>query len=268
MSDKDKKLADSIVDELLSGSSAKERPEEKDLSSDIVNELLGGSVATKVVEPETPKTTSVKDEILRSLMDVGYSAQSGLFTGLSAIPGVFGDVETLARQAGRALKYDIDPRSVFPTTKQYTEMAIPRALGATYVPETTAGRMVKSPVEFAAAMTGGGPVVSATKELTKQLLRTAGRDVAQELPKVGGPSIARQALQSAPLRIGAPAGLTAAGVTEATDSEALGGVAGGAQAVAQSLLQARTRPAAAARMMREALQDAQIKDGKTLEAQA
>ena len=44
MSDKNKKLADSIVDELLSGSSAKERPEEKDLSSDIVNELLGGDV--------------------------------------------------------------------------------------------------------------------------------------------------------------------------------------------------------------------------------
>jgi len=164
--------------------------------------------------------------------------------------------------------YDVDPRSVFPTTKQYTEMAIPRALGATYEPKTTTGRMVKTPVEFAAAMMGGGPVVGAGKELTKQVLRTAGRDVAQDLPKVAGPSLARQALQSAPLRIGAPAGLTAAGVTEATDSEAIGGVAGGAQAVAQSLIQARTRPAAAARMMREALQDAKIKDGKTLEAQA
>jgi len=217
---------------------------------------------------QKPKTTSVKDEILRSLMDVGYSAQSGLFTGLSAIPGVFGDVETLGRQAGAAMGYDVDPDSVFPTTKEYTEMAIPKALGATYEPKTTTGRMVKTPVEFAAAMMGGGPVVGAGKELTKQVLRTAGRDVAQDLPKVAGPSLARQALQSAPLRIGAPAGLTAAGVTEATDSEALGGVAGGAQAVAQSLIQARTRPAAAARMMREALQDAKIKDGKTLEAQA
>ena len=264
MSDKDKKLADSIVDELLSGSSAKERPEEKDLSYDIVNELLGGSVAPKVVEPETPKTTSVKDEILRSLMDVGYSAQSGLFTGLSAIPGFFGDVETLGRQAGAAMGYDVAPDSVFPTTKKYTEMAIPKALGATYVPETTAGRMVKTPVEFGTAMLGGGPFVKGGKEIAKAL----GRNVATELPSVAGPSVGRQILESSPLRIGAPAGLTAAGVTEVTDSEALGGVAGGAQAVAQSLIQARTRPAAAARMMREALQDAQIKDGKTLEAQA
>ncbi len=215
-----------------------------------------------------PETTSVGQNILRSLRDAAYSGQSGFFTGLSAIPGVFGDVETLARQVGGAMGYDVDPRSVFPTTKQYTEMAIPRALGATYEPKTTTGRMVKTPVEFAAAMMGGGPVVGAGKELTKQVLRTAGRDVAQDLPKVAGPSLARQALQSAPLRIGAPAGLTAAGFTEATDSEAIGGVAGGAQAVAQSLIQARTRPAAAARMMREALQDAKIKDGKTLEAQA
>ncbi len=264
MSDKDKKLADSIVDELLSGSSAKERPEEKDLSSDIVNELLGGDVTPKVVEPEKPKTTNLGQDILRSLRDVGYSAQSGLFTGLSAIPGVFGDVETLARQAGRALNYDIDPDSVFPTTKEYTEMAIPKALGATYVPETTTGRMVKAPVEFGTAMLGGGPFVRGGKEIAKAL----GRDVATELPSVAGPSLARQALQSAPLRIGAPAGLTAAGVTEVTDSEGLGGVAGGAQAIAQSLIQSRTRPAAAARMMREALEGADISAAKTLEAQS
>ena len=264
MSDKDKKLADSIVDELLSGSSAKERPEEKDLSSDIVNEILGGDVTPKVVEPEKPKTTSLGQDILRSLMDVGYSAQSGLFTGLSAIPGFFGDVETLGRQAGRALGYDVDPDSVFPTTKQYTEMAIPRALGATYVPETTTGRMVKTPVEFGTAMLGGGPFVKGGKEIAKAL----GRDVATELPSVARPSLARQALQSAPLRIGAPAGLTAAGLTEATDSEAIGGVAGGAQAIAQSLIQSRTRPAAAARMMREALEGADIPAAKAMEAQA
>lgn len=264
MSDKDKKLADSIVDELLSGSSAKERPEEKDLSSDIVNELLGGDVTPKVVEPEKPKTTNLGQDILRSLRDVGYSAQSGLFTGLSSIPGVFGDVETLARQAGRALNYDIDPDSVFPTTKEYTEMAIPKALGATYVPETTTGRMVKAPVEFGTAMLGGGPFVRGGKEIAKAL----GRDVATELPSVAGPSVGRQILESAPLRIGAPAGLTAAGLTEATDSEAVGGVAGGAQAIAQSLIQSRTRPAAAARMMREALEGADIPTGKAMEAQA
>jgi len=217
---------------------------------------------------QKPKTTSVGQDILRSLKDIGYSAQSGLFTGLSAIPGVFGDVETLARQAGGALGYDVDPRSVFPTTKQYTEMAIPRALGATYEPKTTTGRMVKAPVEFAAAMTGGGPVVGAGKELTKQLLRTAGRDVAQELPKVAGPSIARQALQSAPLRIGAPAGLIAGGTTELTDSEMAGGLAGGTAAVVKSLIDARTRPAAAARMMREALQGADIPAGRAIEAQS
>ena len=264
MSDKDKKLADSIVDELLSGSSAKERPEEKDLSSDIVNEILGGDVTPKVVEPEKPKTTSLGQDILRSLMDVGYSAQSGLFTGLSAIPGFFGDVETLGRQAGRALGYDVDPDSVFPTTKQYTEMAIPRALGATYVPETTTGRMVKTPVEFGTAMLGGGPFVKGGKEIAKAL----GRDVATELPSVAGPSVGRQILESSPLRIGAPAGLTAAGLTEATDSEAIGGVAGGAQAIAQSLIQSRTRPAAAARMMREALEGADIPAAKAMEAQA
>jgi hypothetical protein len=264
MSDKDKKLADSIVDELLSGSSAKERPEEKDLSSDIVNELLGGDVTPKVVETQKPETTSVGQDILRSLRDAAYSGQSGFFTGLSAIPGFFGDVETLGRQAGKALGYDVDPDSVFPTTKEYTEMAIPRALGATYVPETTTGRMVKTPVEFGTAMLGGGPFVKGGKEIIKAL----GKDVATELPSVAGPSLARQALQSAPLRIGAPAGLTAAGVTEVTDSEGLGGVAGGAQAVAQSLIQARTRPAAAARMMREALQGADIPAGKAMETQA
>lgn len=264
MSDKDKKLADSIVDELLSGSSAKERPEEKDLSSDIVNELLGGVVTPKVAETQKPETTSVGQDILRSLRDAAYSAQSGLFTGLSAIPGFFGDVETLGRQAGAAMGYDVDPDSVFPTTKEYTEMAIPKALGATYVPETTAGRMVKTPVEFGTAMLGGGPFVKGGKEIAKAL----GRNVATELPSVAGPSVGRQILESAPLRIGAPAGLTAAGVTEATDSEAIGGVAGGAQAVAQSLLQARTRPAAASRMMREALQGADIPAGRAMEAQA
>ena len=246
-----------------------------DYSKMLLDEALG-TLSPAAPKPTTddkdkapkPETTSVGQDILRSLRDAAYSAQSGLFTGLSAIPGVFGDVETLARQAGGAMGYDVDPRSVFPTTKQYTEMAIPRALGATYEPKTTTGRMVKTPVEFAAAMMGGGPVVGAGKELTKQVLRTAGRDVAQDLPKVAGPSLARQALQSAPLRIGAPAGLTAAGLTEATDSEAIGGVAGGAQAVAQSLLQSRTRPASAARMMREALQGADIPAGKAMEAQA
>ena len=264
MSEKDKKLADSIVDEILSGSSAKRKPKEEDISSDIVNELLGGVVTPKVAETQKPETTSVGQDILRSLRDAAYSAQSGLFTGLSAIPGVFGDVETLGRQAGAAMGYDVDPDSVFPTTKEYTEMAIPKALGATYVPETTTGRMVKTPVEFGTAMLGGGPFVKGGKEIAKAL----GRNVAQDLPKVAGPSLARQALQSAPLRIGAPAGLTAAGLTEVTDSEAIGGVAGGAQAVAQSLIQARTRPAAASRMMREALQGADIPAGRAMEAQA
>lgn len=260
MSDKDKKLADSIVDEILSGSSSKRKPKEEDISSDIVNELLGGVVTPKVAETQKPETTSVGQDILRSL-------QSGFYTGLSAIPGVFGDVETIGRQVGGAMGFDVDPRSALPTTQRYAEM-LPSALGAVYKPQTTAGRMVKTPVEFATAMMGGGPVVSAGKEFGKQVLRTAGRDVAQDLPKVAGPSLARQALQSAPLRIGAPAGLTAAGVTEATDSEAIGGVAGGAQAVAQSLLQARTRPASAARMMREALQGADIPAGRAMEAQA
>ena len=264
MSEKDKKLADSIVDEILSGSSAKRKPKEEDISSDIVNELLGGVVTPKVAETQKPETTSVGQDILRSLRDAAYPAQSGLFTGLSAIPGVFGDVETLGRQAGAAMGYDVDPDSVFPTTKEYTEMAIPKALGATYVPETTTGRMVKTPVEFGTAMLGGGPFVKGGKEIAKAL----GRNVAQDLPKVAGPSLARQALQSAPLRIGAPAGLTAAGLTEVTDSEAIGGVAGGAQAVAQSLIQARTRPAAASRMMREALQGADIPAGRAMEAQA
>jgi hypothetical protein len=264
MSDKDKKLADSIVDELLSGSSAKERPEEKDLSSDIVNELLGGDVTPKVVEPPKPETTSVGQDILRSLRDAAYSAQSGLFTGLSAIPGVFGDVETLGRQAGAAMGYDVDPDSVFPTTKEYTEMAIPKALGATYVPETTTGRMVKTPVEFGTAMLGGGPFVKGGKEFFKAL----GKNVATELPSVAGPSLARQALQSAPLRIGAPAGLISGGTTELTDSEVAGGLAGGTAAVVKSLVDARTRPASAARMMREALQGVDIPAGRTIESQA
>lgn len=263
MADKNKKLADSIVDELLSGSTEREETDDKDFSSDIVNELLGGDVSSKVVEPEitlTPETTSVGQDILRSL-------QSGFYTGLSAIPGIFGEVETLGRAGLRAAGADVSSESAFPTTREYAGM-LPEALGAVYEPQTTAGRFVKTPVEFATSMAGGGPIVGAGKELARRGAMMAGREVAEQLPRVAGPSVAKQILGSAPVRIGAPAGLTAESVTQALDSEALGGGAGGTQAVVQSLLQAGSRPASAARMMRQALEGADIPAGRAMEAQA
>lgn len=207
-----------------------------------------------------PETTSVGQDILRSL-------QSGFYTGLSAIPGVFGEVETLGRAGLRAAGVDVSPDSAFPTTREYASM-LPEALGAVYEPQTTAGRFVKTPVEFATSMAGGGPIVGAGKELARRGAMMAGREVAEQLPRAAGPSVAKQILGSAPVRIGAPAGLTAEGVTQALDSEALGGAAGGTQAIAQSLLQARSRPASAARMMRQALEGADIPAGRAMEAQA
>lgn len=207
-----------------------------------------------------PETTSVGQDILRSL-------QSGFYTGLSAIPGVFGEVETLGRAGLRAAGVDVSPDSAFPTTREYAAM-LPEALGAVYEPQTTAGRFVKTPVEFATSMTGGGPIVGVGKELARRGAMMARREVAEQLPRAAGPSVAKQILGSAPVRIGAPAGLTAEGVTQALDSEALGGAAGGTQAIAQSLLQARSRPASAARMMRQALEGADIPAGRAMEAQA
>jgi hypothetical protein len=143
-------------------------------------------------QPELTKT--------QTALDYAKSAGSGLYKGLSYIPGFPGDIEKLGQQYLPSIMTrpiaeiftgkEVQPTQVFPTSKEirgYAEQAVPALRGVSeYQPETAYGRYAKTMAEFAApAITsktkaarrfgsalglGGGALYETVEEATKDPL--------------------------------------------------------------------------------------------------
>ena len=100
----------------------------------------------------------------QTALDYAKSAGSGLYKGLSYIPGFPGDIEQLGQQflpewMTKPIIKGAKPIQVFPTSAQIRGMAetvVPALEGvAEYEPQTTGGRYLKTGIEFAAPSVTG-----------------------------------------------------------------------------------------------------------------
>ena len=220
MADKNKSLADSIVDELLSGKTSAVKNEPKDISSGIVDELLG--TARKI--PDLPSETTGDIEDVSTTKDILASLGSGALRGVVGLPGVPGSLEAMLKGAGysaqqklaglpeaeKAQLRDLEilgspvgamvdqppvaPQQTLPTYEDVisaTAGMLPESVqpALTYEPKTAPGRIARTTGEF----TGGALFPGS---ITRNILRNvapwtgvgAATGVAEEVvPGAGGP---------------------------------------------------------------------------------
>ena len=152
--------------------------------------------------------------------DILKSIGSGVYTGLSYVPGFVGDIEKLGQQflpdvmtkpIGELITgKKVQPTQIFPTSKQvrgFLEQGVPQLKGAAeYEPQTGTGRYVKTMTEFAAPSVvgktqaarkfgaklglGGGALYETVEEATESPLTATAITIPAMMAAgfIGGPS--------------------------------------------------------------------------------